>query len=654
MRTILLTLALSLCLQAQVSIGSLISTPGSSINGDAGTYVFAPGINGAKCNDPGNGTGTDDTTAFNALLSTVNTAGGGRILIAAGCLIAGNVVFPNNGASVPQQSTIEIYGYGNTTNGVWGAIPAAAIPLAKSFLNLTNNATVAKLDTRGEGQLIIHDLNLIDSSTDCASFIQTTNTGLTIYDVTFSGTAISQAACNDALVFGGTTTGNNGTSTSSFQGYGTDIHNNYFDRMRRAGNFQVFANGVKFYDNTISASSGSNLTTAISACTNATPTVCTSTAHGLGTPVVNQTATSYPMTIVGATGNWTPLNGAQQATPIDANTFSIAVNSTGFGALTGSPAYYSGAVLDFNGNNGTSTIFGAEVTGNLVETKFYARFVNSTFGTRLNMKGNNLYDSALGVTSVYYWFGPSAIQNMVIPGHQDVSSSVPTVNISTAATVLDGSNSGYNVQGNAVFPQLNVVLGPLGTNAVNVSSPSTNSSGIQFKFTSNVGGTTKTGLFQMDNTGNLVFRASSNPIFLDYTTSLNMRAGAGGGGTQFALTSTGLTLSVPQSAIHYKGGPTAPTVAAGGAISTTPTITGTDFVGTVSVPSSAVTTGTLFTITFGVAYGSAPNCLVSQNGGLVSVGVGHNTPGTGTLVVTAAIANVSAAAYLFDYVCSGN
>lgn len=104
---------------------------------------------------------------------------------------------------------------------------------------------------------------------------------------------------------------------------------------------------------------------------------------------------------------------------------------------------------------------------------------------------------------------------------------------------------------------------------------------------------------------------------------------------------------------HVSGIGSAPTVAAGAAISTTPTISGTDFVGTVAVPSSAVTTGTLFTITFGTAYGTAPNCWVNQNGGIVSLGVGHNAPGTGSLVVTAAIANVSAAAYSFDWGCSG-
>lgn len=106
--------------------------------------------------------------------------------------------------------------------------------------------------------------------------------------------------------------------------------------------------------------------------------------------------------------------------------------------------------------------------------------------------------------------------------------------------------------------------------------------------------------------------------------------------------------------VHFSGNGSTPTVAAGGAIGTVPTITGTDFASTVSVPSTAVTTGTLFTVTFGTGYASAPVCMVAQNGGIVSVGIGHSTPGTTSLAVTAAIANVSAAAYLFDIICSGN
>lgn len=73
----------------------------------------------------------------------------------------------------------------------------------------------------------------------------------------------------------------------------------------------------------------SSVVVAISAASNAAAAVLTSTGHGLY-------ASALPLvTISGGTGNWAAANGTRTATIVDANTFSIPVNSTGFGALTG-------------------------------------------------------------------------------------------------------------------------------------------------------------------------------------------------------------------------------------------------------------------------------------------------------------------------------
>ncbi len=73
--------------------------------------------------------------------------------------------------------------------------------------------------------------------------------------------------------------------------------------------------------------SGSALT--ISAATNAAPVVfTTSTNHGL--------TTGQTVSISGATGNWTSVNGTFAVTVQSDTTFSIAVASTNFGALSGS------------------------------------------------------------------------------------------------------------------------------------------------------------------------------------------------------------------------------------------------------------------------------------------------------------------------------
>jgi hypothetical protein len=71
----------------------------------------------------------------------------------------------------------------------------------------------------------------------------------------------------------------------------------------------------------------------ISAATNANPVVFTSTAHGFNSN------TRPSITITGGTGNWAAVNGTWVATVTSANAFSIPVDSTTFGAVTGTLTY---------------------------------------------------------------------------------------------------------------------------------------------------------------------------------------------------------------------------------------------------------------------------------------------------------------------------
>lgn len=72
---------------------------------------------------------------------------------------------------------------------------------------------------------------------------------------------------------------------------------------------------------------GGGSTAAISAATNATPVVFTTTAAPASGPVI----------LSGFTGTWAVLNGPQTATNISGTTFSVPVDSTAFGAMTGTP-----------------------------------------------------------------------------------------------------------------------------------------------------------------------------------------------------------------------------------------------------------------------------------------------------------------------------
>jgi phage-related protein len=76
--------------------------------------------------------------------------------------------------------------------------------------------------------------------------------------------------------------------------------------------------------------------TAISAATNATAAILTTTGLGAVGPV----GTTFSAVISGFTGNWAAANGAQTVTLVteaSPATFSIPVDSTDFGAMTGSP-----------------------------------------------------------------------------------------------------------------------------------------------------------------------------------------------------------------------------------------------------------------------------------------------------------------------------
>jgi hypothetical protein len=82
----------------------------------------------------------------------------------------------------------------------------------------------------------------------------------------------------------------------------------------------------------------SRIVVAISGVSKANPAVVTSTGHGF--PVVSSSANRPSITISGATGTgWTGINAAWTATVIDANTFSIPINSVGFGTLAGTVTF---------------------------------------------------------------------------------------------------------------------------------------------------------------------------------------------------------------------------------------------------------------------------------------------------------------------------
>jgi hypothetical protein len=99
--------------------------------------------------------------------------------------------------------------------------------------------------------------------------------------------------------------------------------------VTRAPKISLYNSGAGTYTNFTLGMTLSSVT--ITAASNANPVSLTSNSHGL--------STGDGITISGGTGNWTAINGSWTVTVTGVNTFTIPVDSTAFGALTGTPVY---------------------------------------------------------------------------------------------------------------------------------------------------------------------------------------------------------------------------------------------------------------------------------------------------------------------------
>jgi hypothetical protein len=98
-------------------------------------------------------------------------------------------------------------------------------------------------------------------------------------------------------------------------------------------------------------------TITVSAISNANPGVMTATAHGFYFDAGNTgNVQKFVVFISGLTGNWTPLNGIQVVFASSANALTTAVNTTAFGAVTGTP------VVSTRAPKATANVWSVSVT----------------------------------------------------------------------------------------------------------------------------------------------------------------------------------------------------------------------------------------------------------------------------------------------------
>jgi len=261
-------------IQVQSAINGQPITPSSVA---AGTAVLGPdGGNVAGCKTASSMgfllNGTDESTALIALLGKYYTAGGGCLYIDDGKTLRADsqIVIPNAGSSGYRQPPIRITSGSNSAN-YSDAIVTSGVPNGGGRLDLryhggTQYGGGPKLLTLGSGSLTIDHITLTSGAgtSDCAAFLMTTQTTLLIDHTTFLGTVASNGtnySCNDAIILGGVNSvvGLTGTTADRFGGYGTQIHDNFFSKIRRQVVMQNVTNGVSFHHNTNDRVSGNNI-----------------------------------------------------------------------------------------------------------------------------------------------------------------------------------------------------------------------------------------------------------------------------------------------------------------------------------------------------------------------------------------------------------
>jgi hypothetical protein len=246
-----------------VAIGTSLSVGASN-----GVWYVGAGLNGFHCDGV-----TDDTTALQTLLTEIYNAWGGTIFVNQGtCLIAGQIILPNNNtpSSMPnpysRQPNLRITGVGDAIDGQ-GNGPGGGF--GGSVLKLTYSGPGAQIETFGLGSLEIDHITLW-SSTGSSPQLLTTGTTLYAHDGESIGNMATGGDSNadqDAFLLGGYNEFFSSIidPTAAFQGYDSVITHWNFDYIRTAVYLKTYAAGVEISHNFIMWSSGSNLTGSSSA-----------------------------------------------------------------------------------------------------------------------------------------------------------------------------------------------------------------------------------------------------------------------------------------------------------------------------------------------------------------------------------------------------
>lgn len=207
--------------------------------------------------------GADMTLAINTLRSNVHRLGGGEIRYPQGkILVLGQLLnFTNAGVMPPKMNAMRDVGAGAWISG------QSVTETGGTILDMPFTNGPSKWFSGALGNWEVTGFTFLSATGQNSPFIRHTFTTVNIHGNAFIGGVSGTNALQDAIVMGGLGVAGVANyadyhTNASFQGYGSKISRNYFDKIRTAVTVNHSANDIDIDGNWVGHGSGGSLATA--------------------------------------------------------------------------------------------------------------------------------------------------------------------------------------------------------------------------------------------------------------------------------------------------------------------------------------------------------------------------------------------------------
>lgn len=196
-------------------------------------------------------TGATDSAAAILAADAAAEAAGGDVYFPAGTYRVDSQLIP---ASTAGSGVSTIRPRRWVGDGAWNDSTASVHHIARGTILDCRYASGAALLLRPRGGIEICGITFHQLGTaHTQPYVKITNMTTSIHHCAFIGheDKVRQTCDQDAIVFGGTLEVIGEVENSPFQGYGTVVQNCFFDRIKSAGLWQTWANGIVFQDSVL-------------------------------------------------------------------------------------------------------------------------------------------------------------------------------------------------------------------------------------------------------------------------------------------------------------------------------------------------------------------------------------------------------------------